>query len=324
VSRSAVVALGGNALTAEGQSGTHAEQRANAAAMAGSIAALLDDGWRLAIAHGNGPQIGSLSIQQEEGRLRVPEQPLFSLDAMTQGQLGSLIVLALQARTRRRHPVTAVLTHAVVDPADPAFDRPTKPIGPFFTEAEARNLAAERGWQVGEDAGRGYRRLVASPAPLGFVEIGAVRCLLDAGHVVVAAGGGGIPVVPRDGGWEGVDAVIDKDHAAAALACALHAEALILVTSVDAVMLDFGKRTQRRLTLLDAGEAERHLADGQFPEGSMGPKIRAATRFLRDGGRLTVITTPRLAAATLRSTDWADASLGTRIVPTVQAQGVSA
>ena len=151
-----------------------------------------------------------------------------------------------------------------------------------------------------------------------------MRCLLDAGHVVVAAGGGGIPVVPRDGAWEGVEAVIDKDYAAAALAQALHADALVLVTAVDAVMLDFGKPTQRRLPLLDAGQAERHLADGQFPEGSMGPKVRAATRFLRGGGRVAVITTPRLAAATLGSTDGDDASVGTRIVPTLRAQGVSA
>ena len=324
VSRSAVVALGGNALTAEGQRGTHREQRENATAMARSIAELLDDGWRLAIVHGNGPQIGALSIQQEEGRRRVPEQPLFSLGAMTEGQLGSLVVLAMQASTGGRQSVAAVLTHTVVDPADPAFGRPTKPIGPFFTEVDARALAAERGWQVGEDAGRGYRRMVASPAPLGFVEIDAVRCLLDAGHVVVAAGGGGIPVVRRDGAWEGVEAVIDKDYAAAALAQALHADALVLVTAVDAVMLDFGKPTQRRLPLLDAGQAERHLADGQFPEGSMGPKVRAATRFLRGGGRVAVITTPRLAAATLGSTDGDDASVGTRIVPSLRAQGVSA
>jgi len=319
-----VVALGGNALTAEGQRGTHREQRENATAMARSIAELLDDGWRLAIVHGNGPQIGALSIQQEEGRLRVPEQPLFSLGAMTEGQLGSLVVLAMQASTRGRRPVAAVVTHTVVDPADPAFGRPTKPIGPFFTEVDARALAAERGWQVGEDAGRGYRRMVASPAPLGFVEIDAVRCLLDAGHVVVAAGGGGIPVVRRDGAWEGVEAVIDKDYAAAALAQALHAEALVLVTAVEAVMLDFGKPTQRRVPLLDAGQAERHLAAGQFPEGSMGPKVRAATRFLRGGGRVAVITTPPLAAATLASTDGDDASVGTRIVPTLRAQGGSA
>jgi len=324
VTRTAVVALGGNALTAEGQHGTYAEQQANAAAMAESICELIDEGWRVVIVHGNGPQVGNLAIQQEKGRDEVPEMPLFALGAMTQGQLGSLIAIALYQACRGRHRITAMLSHVVVDLADPAFERPTKPIGPFFSKTEATVLAEARGWDIAEDAGRGYRRVVASPTPHGFVEVEAVRCLLEAGHVVVAGGGGGIPVGRRGEDWDGVDAVIDKDYAAAELAHQLDADALVLVTGVDAVMLDFGKDTQRRLTRIDTAEAERHLADGQFPEGSMGPKVRAATRFVGQGGHIAVITTSQLAAATLSNTDPIDVSVGTRIVPAViERQGVS-
>jgi carbamate kinase len=314
VTRTAVVALGGNALVAEGQRGTYDEQRVNAAAMAQPVCALLDAGWRVAVVHGNGPQVGNLAIQQELGSSAVPEMPLFSLGAMTEGQLGSLIAIALYRQCGRRHRIAALLSHVIVDLDDPAFSEPTKPIGPFFPEETARELARTRKWAITEDAGRGFRRVVASPEPKGFVEIGAIRTLLDAGHVVVTGGGGGIPVGRRGGVWDGVDAVIDKDYAAAELASQLHAEALVLITGVDAVQLDFGKDTQRPLTWADAAEAERHLESGQFPPGSMGPKVRAAISFVRRGGRLAVITTARLVVSTLESTDPADSSLGTRIM----------
>jgi carbamate kinase len=322
VTRTAVVALGGNALAAEGQHGTYDEQRANAAAMAVPICALLDAGWRVVVVHGNGPQVGNLAIQQEKGRGEVAAMPMFSLGAMTEGQLGSLIAIALYGVCGKRHRIAALLTHVIVDVDDPAFSRPTKPIGPFFTEDVASRLAAARGWDVAEDAGRGFRRVVASPEPKGFVEIDAVRALLDTGHVVVAGGGGGIPVGRRDGVWDGVDAVIDKDYAAAELARQLQAEALVLVTGVDAVQLDFGKPTQRPLTLVDAAEAERHLAEGQFPEGSMGPKVRAAVRFVRGGGRVAAITRAELVVDTLA----ADPArrVGTRIVPVDERQGAPA
>ena len=324
LSRTAVVALGGNALITAGQRGTYEEQAHNAAVMAESVRELLDDGWRVVIVHGNGPQVGNLAIQQEKGRDEVPELPLFALGAMTQGELGSLIAIALYRVVSRRHQITALLSHAIVDLDDPAFARPTKPIGPFFTEAEAADLARARGWDVAEDAGRGWRRVVASPRPHGFVEIEAVRLLLDAGHVVVAGGGGGIPVGRREGIWDGVDAVIDKDYAAAELGQQLGAQALVLVTGVEAVMLDFGKPTARQLTEVDVAEIERHLADGQFPEGSMGPKMRAAVRFVEQGGGVAVVTTGRLAAATLRSTDGADVSVGTRVVPVADREGALA
>lgn len=321
MTRTAIVALGGNALTAAGQRGTYEQQRSNAAAMAGSICELIDAGWSVVVVHGNGPQVGNLAIQQHRGRDEVPEMPLFSLGAMTEGQLGSLIAIALYRACGGRHRIVAVLSHVIVDVADPAFDHPTKPIGPFYSESQARDLATLQGWAIAEDSGRGYRRVVPSPQPLGFVEIEAIRCLLDAGHVVVTGGGGGIPVGRRADVWDGVDAVIDKDYAAAELAHQLHADALVLITGVDAVLLDFGRPTQRRLAQVDAARAEQYLGAGQFPEGSMGPKVRAATRFIRDGGEVAVITTAGLAAATLASTDPADESVGTRIVAVQDRQG---
>ena len=311
----AVVAVGGNALLAQGEQGTYEQQRANAAAMAVSICALLDAGWRVVVVHGNGPQVGNLAIQQELGRGEVPEMPLFSLGAMTEGQLGSLIAIALYGACGRRHRIAALLSHVIVDLDDPAFGAPTKPIGPFFSEEAATRLAETRGWDITEDSGRGFRRVVASPLPKGFVEIEAIGCLLDAGHVVVTGGGGGIPVGRRGDVWDGVDAVIDKDYAAAELAHQLQATALVLITGVDAVQLDFGKSTQRRLTWMDSVEAEGHLAAGQFPAGSMGPKVSAAVRFVEGGaGRLSVITTPELVVETLGNTDPANKSVGTRII----------
>jgi len=307
--------MGGNALVAQGEQGTYDEQRTNARAMAVSICALLDAGWRVVVVHGNGPQVGNLAIQQEMGRDEVPEMPLFSLGAMTEGQLGSLIAIALYGVCGRRHRIVALLSHVIVDLEDPAFDHPTKPIGPFFSEEEATELARIRGWDIAEDAGRGYRRVVASPLPLGFVEIDAIAALVETGHVVVTGGGGGIPVGRRGAVWDGVDAVIDKDHAAAELAQQLHADALVLITGVAAAQLDFGKQTQRRLTWIDSTEAERHLAAGQFPAGSMGPKVSAALRFVQQGaGRVAVITTPELVVDTLTNTDPTNESVGTRIV----------
>ena len=324
MTRTAVVALGGNALVAEGQRGTYDEQRENAAAMARPVCALLDAGWRVVVVHGNGPQVGNLAIQQELGTAAVPEMPLFSLGAMTEGQLGSLIAIALYRQCGRRHRIAALLSHVIVDVDDPAFDHPTKPIGPFFTEEAAHELSRARQWDVTEDAGRGFRRVVASPAPKGFVEIGAIRALLDSGHVVVTGGGGGIPVGRRAGIWDGVDAVIDKDYAAGELASELNAEALVLITGVDAVQLDFGKATQRPLTRADAAEVERHLEAGQFPPGSMGPKVRAAITFVRRGGQVAVITAPRLVVGTLESDDPAGQSLGTRITSVARRDGAVA
>jgi carbamate kinase len=307
MTKTAVVALGGNALTRVGQSGTCDEMLANAAAMAAAVHAVIEAGWRVVVVHGNGPQVGNLALQQEATAV-VPAQPLPLLSAMTQGLLGSLLARSIDLL---RGPGTAVamITHVIVDPADPAFGAPSKPIGPFFDPAEARELAQARGWVVQPDSGRGYRRVVASPEPAGVVEIDALRALVDAGHLVIAGGGGGIPVHGRPQGGL-ADAVIDKDRAAGLIARLLGAQALLLVTAVDRVMLDYGQPTQSELGTITAAEAARHLADGQFPPGSMGPKIEAALRFLSEGGDLAVITSPDLLAATLTG---AEPRSGTRI-----------
>ena len=310
--KTAVVALGGNALTRAGQTGTYDEQSDNAVTMARAVMGLRRSGWRVVIVHGNGPQVGNLAIQHEEGRRLVPAQPLFSLGAMTQGQIGSLISLALRAE-QIDLPVAAVVTHVVVSPDDPAFAHPSKPIGPFFTKARASELAAKRGWTVDDDSGRGFRRRVASPRPVTIVETPAIEALVASGSIVIAAGGGGVPVVPGDTGLRGVEAVIDKDYVAGQLASALGAQALVFVTDVPRLMIDFGDPTERALAEIDVEAAERYQQDGQFPPGSMGPKVDAATRFLRTGGDVAVISTAALAAVTLDSTD-AGEGTGTRIV----------
>jgi carbamate kinase len=244
--------------------------------------------------------------------------PLFVLDAMTEGQLGSLLALAL--REVGGPEVVSMVTHVVVDPADPAFGRPTKPVGPFMTEEEARRQAVELGWTVADDAGRGYRRLVPSPQPREIVEIEVVRALVARGTVVIAAGGGGVPVVVDGAGYRGVDAVIDKDAAAQRLATELGAAALVLVTDVPRVVLDHGTGHERPIAAMTVGEAVAHAADGQFPEGSMGPKVRAAVRFLQAGGRTAVITNAALMAASLAG----DADAGTRILAEHVSEGAPA
>ena len=292
----AVVALGGNALTREGQPGSCDEMMANAADMATAVNDVLEAGWRVVVVHGNGPQVGNLALQQE-ATSAAPAQPLALLGAMTQGMLGSLIARSIDL-LRGRGTAAALVTHVIVDPADPAFSTPSKPIGPFYEPAEAERLARRGGWVVQPDSGRGYRRVVASPHPAGVIEIGAIRALVEAGHLVIAGGGGGIPVLAGDPGRT-VDAVIDKDRAACLIARQLGAQALLLVTAVDRVMIDFGRPTQSGLGTITAGQAAGYLAEGQFPPGSMGPKIEAALRFLDEGGELAVITSPALLAATL-------------------------
>jgi carbamate kinase len=298
-----LIALGGNALCGADQTGTYAEQRDNARTMAASIRELIDAGWSVLIVHGNGPQVGALGVQQEEASAQVPPQPLSSLCAMTQGYLGSLVTLALHERLGPGHRIVSVVTHVVVHGDDPAFAAPSKPIGPFFSEGEAGELETTRGWTMAADAGRGFRRVVPSPEPLAILEADAIRRLVDDGTVVVACGGGGVPVTMSPDGYVGVDAVIDKDLAAQRLASRLDVDMLALVTAVPAVHLDHGTSRQRDLHALDVRDAARHLADGQFGVGSMAPKIAAAVRFIDEGGSAVAITSPALLAATIDSPD---------------------
>jgi carbamate kinase len=314
----AVLALGGNALTRADQRGTPDEQHGNALTMARSVRSLIRQGWRIIIVHGNGPQVGNLAIQNEESADLVPAQPLYALGAMTQGALGSLICLALREVCGNEiSGAVSVVTHVVVDAGDRAFEHPSKPIGPFFDEAHSHQYEERRGWVMVLDSGRGYRRVVPSPAPVAILEAEAISVLIDTGYVVVAAGGGGIPVVLADGIYHGIDAVIDKDYAAERIADAANADALVMVTGVPMVRLDFGTPTERVVSEMTTDEARRHLADGQFPPGSMGPKISASIKFVdRHPGRIAAITTPELVYATLDLPNCVvEGGRGTRIVP---------
>lgn len=296
--RRAVIAIGGNALIRDGQRGSVAEQSANAVEMARHVADLVADGWGVVLTHGNGPQVGFILLRSElvgDGA-PVPRLSLEMAGADSQGGIGHILALALLNELAGRglpDRVAYVLTHTVVDAEDPAFRLPTKPIGPFYTEAEADDRRARHGWDVVEDAGRGFRRVVASPQPLRIVEAAQVRALVDAGFVVVAVGGGGIPVVETSPGvYRGVEAVIDKDRASAMLAASLGVPLLVLSTGVERVAIHYRQPDQRLLDRITASEARRYLDEGEFPRGSMGPKVEAALTFLEQGGEEVLITTP--------------------------------
>ena len=290
--RSVVLAIGGNALQPPGESPDVAIMHKRIRETARAVADLADGDVRLVLTHGNGPQVGSLLLQAEETRGRVPAPPLDVLGAETQAQIGYLLQQALGnelARRGRGTGVATVVTQVVVDPDDPAFHNPTKPIGPTITTETEAMIKRARGWNLLPDARGGWRRVVPSPRPIEIVELAAIRALLAAGQVVIAAGGGGVPVVRRGTDLVGVEAVIDKDLAAGVLARDLAAERLVLVTDVERVALDFKKPGQRFLDHLTVAQAREYLKEGQFPAGSMGPKIEAAVEFVLRGGKEAVI-----------------------------------
>ncbi|HEV3480389.1 MAG TPA: carbamate kinase [Gaiellaceae bacterium] len=279
-----VVALGGNALIRRGDRGTAAEQAARLRDAANALEPLLREP-RLVITHGNGPQVGNGLLRQERAADEVPPLPLYLAVAQTQAEIGALIEAELGPVARR--PVACLLTHVVVAEDDPAFSRPTKPIGPFYSTDEARAFERDRGWTLVEEHGRGWRRAVPSPVPLDIVEVAQVRALLDAGTLPVACGGGGIPVVRRNGRIQGVEAVIDKDRASALLAAALGAERLVILTDVGAVKRGFGTVREEEVRELSAADAEALLPE--LAEGSMRPKVEAGIAVARTGGE-TLIT----------------------------------
>lgn len=289
-----VIALGGNALIGAGQQGTIAEQFENVRKSLDGIIYCLKQGFEVVITHGNGPQVGNLLLMVEASRNQVPELTLGVCVADTEGTIGYMIQQSLTNRLRKEgidRCVVTVLTQVVVDKHDNAFSNPTKPIGPFFTREEAARFRREKGWHIVEDSHRGYRRVVASPNPLKIVEERAVKTLLEAGDIVIAAGGGGIPVVMKeDGDLEGVDVVIDKDLASAVLARDIKAHCLMMLTGVEHVFLNFKQPSEQALSRLTVKEAQKYLHEGHFPPGSMGPKIQAAMNFLNWGGELAIIT----------------------------------
>jgi len=277
------------------------------------IARLVKEGMTVVLSHGNGPIVGNILIRNEAVRDQIAPMPLDVCGADSEGGIGYMMQQSLQNELRRigiERTVVTLVTQVVVDERDPAFRRPTKPIGPFYAQERARTLAREKGWTVVEDSGRGWRRVVASPKPLEIVEIDAIRTLVDQGTIVIAAGGGGVPVTRQwDGSLHGVEAVIDKDLASSLLGRLLGVETLVIVTGVERVATSYNKPEQREITKARASELERWLGEGHFPTGSMGPKIQAAIEFVRGGGREVVITSPEKVAEAMQG------KAGTTIVP---------
>lgn len=291
----AVIALGGNAIIAKGEKGEFTQQFENTRKSMAPVVELMQKGYNFVLTHGNGPQVGAIMLQNEHSKGEVPEVPLSVADAMTQGSMGYMIEQCLQNELRSKkiwREVVTVPSQVLVDREDPAMDNPTKPIGPFYEKEEADKLIKEKGWVVKQDANRGYRRYVPSPYPLDIVEKNVISHLLELDYVVIAGGGGGIPVTKVNGGQlEGVDCVIDKDLASMKIALALGAKTLIIITGVPKVTLNFGKPDEKELDTITLAEARTYYEQGHFPAGSMGPKIRAAIEFVQASPDNRVIIT---------------------------------
>lgn len=307
-----VVALGGNALVRQGQKGTVYEQFANTRLAIVGIVELIRRGYRVVLTHGNGPQVGNILIRAREALSKAYDVPLGVAVAESQGEMGYMIEQTLQNRLfldKIPKSVVTILTQVLCAPDDPSLKKPEKPVGPFYTREEADKLMAA-GMKMREDSGRGWRQVVPSPNPQAIVEKETIRRLVDLGVIVIAAGGGGMPVyVQNDGTLEGIDAVVDKDLASSVLASDIEADELFILTSVETVMLDFLSPNPTPLRTVDTETLKRHLAEGQFPPGSMGPKIRAVIRFIEEGGKSALITSPEKILEAI------EGKTGTRILP---------
>jgi len=310
--KAAVVAIGGNSLIKDKDHQTVPDQFAATRETCIHIADMIEQGWEVVITHGNGPQVGFILMRSELASHVLHTVPLDSCGADTQGAIGYMIQQGLGNEFQKRgiqKPVVTVVTQVVVDKDDPAFDSPTKPIGPFYDEARAKRYQDEEGWHIMEDAGRGWRRVVPSPIPMRIVEQEAIKALVGLGFVVIGVGGGGIPVVEEDGSLRGVEAVIDKDYASGLLATGIKADLFLISTAVEKVALNYGKPNQVDLDRMTLSEAKNYLQEGHFPPGSMGPKIKAVIKFLEEGGKEALITSPENLARALRG------ETGTRITP---------
>ncbi len=290
-----VIALGGNAIKRAEEEGTAEQQLRNVKITCKHILEIIKRGYRVVITHGNGPQVGNLLIQQEEASKLVPPQPLDILGAMTQGQIGYMLQQTLINYLREEKlniPVATIVTQVLVDKDDPDFNNPSKPVGPFYTRKEAEKLIEEKGYIIkkvkpGEKA---YRRVVPSPDPIEIIEKDVIKMLVDAGFIVIASGGGGIPVIDQNGQLRGVEAVIDKDLAGERLAEIVDADIFLILTDVEKVKLNFRKPNEKDLDKLTIAEAEKYLEEGHFLPGSMEPKVKACIRFLKAGGEKAIIT----------------------------------
>lgn len=306
-----VLAVGGNALLRPGDRGTAEEQMLRARQTAENIYPLFQK-FKVVVTHGNGPQVGAILLQNETAKNVVPPMPLDICGAMSQGEIGYMLEQSFQNVLEEKgvnKDIATVLTRVIVDENDPAFENPTKPIGPFYTEEEAKRLAKEKGWYVIEDSGRGWRRVVPSPMPLEIVEKDVIAELLEKGFVVIAVGGGGIPVIRKGRKLFGVEGVIDKDLASAVLAKDIGADRLIILTSVEKVYLNFGKPEQRGIDEMSVQEAKKYMEEGHFKKGSMYPKILASVLYLDNGGKEVLITSPE------KVQDALDGKTGTWIYP---------
>ena len=307
-----VVAMGGHAFIQPGESGTHDEQSRNAVIICQQIMTLVERGYNLVITHGNGPQVGTLMRMSELAGEHVSPMPLDVLVAQTEGSLGYLLQQALLNELRRRHIrrfVVTVVTQVLVDAKDPAFQAPSKPVGSFLSEEEAKRRADELGWLVKEDPPRGWRRVVPSPTPIKVVQRNMVREAAESGHIVIAAGGGGIPIVRSSSGdYVGIEGVVDKDLTSSVLATNVGADLLVILTAVDRVYRNFGQPNQMPLGAVTLSECERLMGEGHFPAGSMGPKVEAIHGFLQRGGARGLITSPE------RLPDALDGAAGTHFV----------
>lgn len=295
-----VIALGGNALSPSDSSGSAEQMRAALARTSDLLADLVAQGVTMVLTHGNGPQVGRILLQQEAAAPQVPPMPMDVCGAQSQGQIGYLLAQALDNALRARdlpQRVFPLVTQVIVDGRDPAFRRPTKPVGPFYDAETAHRIAAESGHVFAEVGAARWRRVVPSPRPLGFVEERPIQLVVQGGNVLVAAGGGGVPVVADGPSYRGVEAVVDKDRTAARLAELVEADQLVILTEVPRVQIDYGTPHARELTQITLAEARRLLAEGQFPEGSMGPKVEACCEFLEAGGKRAVIAALDQAAA---------------------------
>ena len=314
--KTVVVALGGNAILQPGQVGTFEEQLFNIDGAMRRIAQLVEDGWRVVLTHGNGPQVGNLLIQNALAAKTVAPMPMDVCGAESQGQIGYMAAQTLANHLRKRKleaPVVTIVTQVAVDPKDKAFANPSKPVGPFYSEAEAKKMMLEEGLAMREDAGRGWRRVVPSPEPREIVELEAVRDLLDGGCLVVCSGGGGVPVVRSRGALSGIDAVIDKDLAGALLARELGADALLILTDVPKAYVHYGTPEQQALDTVTASQMRAYAAEGHFKAGSMGPKVEACLRFVDAGGESVIASLTEVGPAMA-------GRAGTHIVPDAPAK----
>lgn len=301
--RNMLVSLGGNAILKHTERGTAKEQFENVRKTSQYIVDLISEGYHIALTHGNGPQVGDILLAYDCAKDFLPPMPLDVCGAQSQGMIGYMFQLSLKNILNEKQidkTVVTILTQTLIDPEDPQLENPSKPIGPFYTALEATKLREEKNWTIEDDSGRGFRRLVPSPKPMGFVEEGCIKTLFDSGDLIISSGGGGIPVIQKDDAFNGVECVIDKDYAASLLATLIGAEILLILTDVDKIALNYGTPNQEDLDRIDISQANQYLKEGHFPAGSMGPKVRSAVNFLENGGEKVVVTSLKNALNALK------------------------